>query len=92
MTLIDFLLLLLVAGISGAIGQAIGGYKRGGCLVSIAIGFIGALIGTWIARQLALPAVFTLSFGGTNFPIVWAIIGGALLTAVLGFFNRSRRF
>src|SRR5688500_15174013 len=33
-TLIDFLILLLIAGICGAIGQAITGYSHGGCLVS----------------------------------------------------------
>jgi uncharacterized membrane protein YeaQ/YmgE (transglycosylase-associated protein family) len=51
MSLIDFCILLAVAGVCGALGQAISGYSRGGCLVSIAIGFIGALLGIWIARQ-----------------------------------------
>lgn len=50
MTILELLLLLLVAGICGAIGQAIVGYSRGGCLVAIALGFIGALVGSWIAR------------------------------------------
>ena len=50
MTLLDVLILLLVAGICGALGQAIAGYSRGGCLVSIALGFVGALLGMWIAR------------------------------------------
>ena len=34
--IIQFLLLLLIAGVCGAIGQAINGYSHGGCLVSIA--------------------------------------------------------
>src|SRR5918996_955573 len=55
MDLIDLLILLLVAGVCGALGQAIGGYSRGGCLVSIALGFIGAIIGMWIARSAKLP-------------------------------------
>ncbi len=42
MTLLEFLLLLVIAGICGSVGQAIGGSSRGGCLVSIALGFIGA--------------------------------------------------
>ena len=37
--LIQFLVLLLVAGVCGALGQAITGYSHGGCLVSIALGF-----------------------------------------------------
>ena len=40
MTLFDLLILLLVAGLCGALGQAITGYSRGGCLVSIALGFL----------------------------------------------------
>ena len=40
MTLLDVLILLLVAGICGSLGQAIVGYSRGGCLVSIALGFV----------------------------------------------------
>ena len=41
MTLLDLLILLLIAGLCGSIGQAIAGYSRGGCLVSIALGFVG---------------------------------------------------
>ena len=33
MTVIDLLLLLLIAGVCGSIGRAIGGYSHGGCLV-----------------------------------------------------------
>lgn len=91
MTLIDFLLLLLVAGICGAIGQAITGYSHGGCLVSIAIGFIGALLGAWISRVLVLPELFVISFGTTTFPIIWSIIGSALFVAIISLFTRSRR-
>ena len=45
MTLFDLLILLLVAGICGALGQAITGFSRGGCLVSIALGFVGVEFG-----------------------------------------------
>lgn len=91
MGLVDLLLLLLVAGVSGAIGQAVSGYARGGWLSSIGIGFIGAVIGTWLARQLDLSSFFVVEIGGTSFPIIWAIIGGALLSVVLGYINKSRK-
>lgn len=90
MTLLDLLILLLVAGICGALGQAIGGFSRGGCLVSIALGFIGALIGMWLARQLGLPELFAFNIGGTRFPIIWSIIGSALFVAVIGLLSRRR--
>ncbi|HWS54361.1 MAG TPA: GlsB/YeaQ/YmgE family stress response membrane protein [Pyrinomonadaceae bacterium] len=91
MSLIDLLLLLLVAGICGALGQAIGGFSRGGCLVSIALGFIGALLGLWLARYVGLPEPFPVSVGGHTFPVIWAIIGAALFVAVIGLITRSRR-
>ena len=90
MTLFDILILLLVAGICGSLGQAIAGYSRGGCLVSIALGFVGALLGMWIARMMGLPELFPVSIGGTRFPIVWSIIGSALFVAVITLITRSR--
>jgi uncharacterized membrane protein YeaQ/YmgE (transglycosylase-associated protein family) len=90
MSLIDLLILLLVAGLCGALGQAISGYSRGGCLVSIALGFIGALIGMWIARKLGLPELFAIDIGGTRFPIIWSIIGSALFVAIISLLTRNR--
>lgn len=90
MTLLDVLVLLLVAGICGALGQAIAGYSRGGCLVSIALGFVGALLGMWIARLMGLPELFPVRIGGASFPIIWSIIGSALFVALLTLITRSR--
>ena len=88
MTILDLLVLLLIAGLCGALGQAITGYSRGGCLVSIALGFIGALLGMWLARQLGLPELFAIQIGTTNFPIIWSIIGSALFVAVIALISR----
>jgi uncharacterized membrane protein YeaQ/YmgE (transglycosylase-associated protein family) len=90
MTLTDLIILLIVAGVCGSIGRAITGYSRGGCLVSIALGFIGALIGTWLARKLGLPELFSVHIGATKFPIIWSIIGSALFVAVISLFTRRR--
>jgi uncharacterized membrane protein YeaQ/YmgE (transglycosylase-associated protein family) len=89
-SLVDLLILLLIAGVCGALGQAIGGFTRGGCLVSIALGFIGALLGSFLARKLGLPELFAVNIGGQNFPIIWSIIGSALFVAVIGLISRSR--
>ena len=88
MDLFDLLILLLVAGVCGALGQAIAGYSRGGCLVSIALGFVGALLGLWLARVMGLPELFPVRIGTTNFPIIWSIIGSALFVAVLTLLRR----
>jgi len=88
MTLFDVLILLLVAGVCGSLGQAITGFSRGGCLVSIALGFIGALVGMWLARTLGLPELFAIQIGTTSFPIIWSIIGSALFVAVIALLTR----
>lgn len=90
MSLIDFLVLLLVAGLCGALGQAISGFSRGGCLVSIALGFIGAIIGMWLASALKLPELLAVNIGGKPFPIIWSIIGAALFVAVISLLTRRR--
>jgi len=91
MTLGQIILLLLVAGLCGALGQAIAGFSRGGCLVSIALGFVGAVLGTWLARVLGLPALFSMNIGGQAFPIIWSVIGAAVFVAVLGLIGGRRR-
>ena len=90
MTLLDLLFLLLVAGICGSLGRAISGYSHGGCLVSIALGFIGAVLGMWLARKLGLPELFAVQIGTTSFPIVWSIIGSALFVALITLLTRHR--
>lgn len=90
MTLGGLLLLLLIAGICGSLAQAIAGYSHGGCLVSIALGFIGAVLGSWMARSLGFPEVLSIDVGGQAFPIVWSIIGAALFVAVLNLAKRGK--
>jgi len=86
MGLFDFLIYLLIAAICGGIGQSIGGFKigSGGCLISAGVGFIGAILGKWIAVELELPRFWSIEIGGSQFPIIWAIIGAAILSGVLG--------
>lgn len=88
MTLVDFLILAVVAAICGMIGESLVGYSMGGCLVSAVIGYIGAFIGLWVARQFGLPEFFTVTIGGSSIPVIWSIIGSALLVAGLAFVRR----
>jgi uncharacterized membrane protein YeaQ/YmgE (transglycosylase-associated protein family) len=90
MTLTQFVILLVVAGLCGSIGRALAGYSHVGCLGSIALGFIGALLGVWIARALHLPEVFVWRVGNESFPVLWSIVGSALFVAVLSALTRRR--
>lgn len=91
MNAVEFLLLLVVAGICGSVAQSIVGYSHGGCLVSIVLGFVGALLGTWIARQTQLPELLNVQFGDQPFPVIWSIIGAALFVALLSLISGRRR-
>ena len=91
-SLVALLLYLLIAAVAGGIGRALAGGTRGGCIVSIAVGFIGALLGSWLARQLGLPEPFLIKFsGGAEFPFLWSIIGAALFVGVVVLLSGGRR-
>lgn len=90
MTLVGFLLLLLIAAVAGALGQALAGYSIGGCLASVIIGFVGAWLGVWLAGQFGLPEFFTIVVEGQPFPLVWAVIGAAIVSFIFGLLGRRR--
>lgn len=90
MSLTSIIVLLVIAAVCGAIGKAIAGSSRGGLIVSIVLGFIGALLGPWVAQKLSLPEPFMVNIGGQPFPILWSIIGAALFVAIIHLFSRRR--
>ena len=69
--------------VAADIARALGGGTQGGCLVSLAVAFIGALLGGKLAQLAGLPEPFMLVIGGRGLPVVWSIIGGAVFVAVL---------
>jgi uncharacterized membrane protein YeaQ/YmgE (transglycosylase-associated protein family) len=89
-SLLGLLLLLLVAAVCGAVGRAIAGGTPGGCLVSIGVGFVGALLGSWIANQMRLPELFVVTIDRHPFPVVWSIIGAALFVALVHLISGRR--
>jgi len=84
--IMEFILLLIIAGIAGSIAKTLVGFKRGGCVISIIVGFIGAYIGTILARELNFPDLFSINIGDVTFPVIWSIVGAALFVAVLSLF------
>jgi len=90
MPLMSFLLMLIIASVTGALGANLAGRHRTGCLPSIALGFIGAIIGSFVAQKLSLPLFFSIRLGSYNFPIIWAVFGSAVFVAFLNLFAPQR--
>jgi uncharacterized membrane protein YeaQ/YmgE (transglycosylase-associated protein family) len=90
LTLPGLIVLIVIAAICGAVGKALAGGSQGGLIGSIALGFIGALLGPWVAHQLNLSEPFVLHMGGESFPILWSIIGAALFVALLHLISGRR--
>jgi uncharacterized membrane protein YeaQ/YmgE (transglycosylase-associated protein family) len=82
-TVLDFFLYLIIAGICGAVARSFAGGTTGGFLISILVGFLGAFLGVWIAHMANLPRLIVVTVGGRPFPIVWSILGGILLVALV---------
>ena len=91
MTIESLLILLVIAGVCGSIAQGISGYSHGGFLVSIALGFVGAILGTWIANALGLSEILAVHVGDQTYPVIWSIIGAALFVALLNALQPRRR-
>jgi len=89
MSFFGLLTLLLIAAMCGTVGQSIAGYSMGGCFISIAVGFIGAIIGKWLASKMGLTFILPVTIGGETYPIIWSILGSALFSVGIGLINRG---
>lgn len=83
MGLLQILLLLVIAGICGFAASQLMGARRLNVVVMIVLGFIGAVVGQWIAGFFGLPLLLPLDLGGRMFPLVWAVIGSLVVVGVV---------
>jgi uncharacterized membrane protein YeaQ/YmgE (transglycosylase-associated protein family) len=90
LTLPGLIVLVVIAALCGATGKALAGDRQGGLIASIALGFVGALLGPWVASQLGLSEPYVLHVSGQSFPIVWSIVGAALFVALLHLLSGRR--
>jgi uncharacterized membrane protein YeaQ/YmgE (transglycosylase-associated protein family) len=91
MSLLELLLLLVIAGVCGSIGKALAGSSRGGLVVTIVLGFVGAWLGSWLAGSLGLPMPLVVRIDDASFPLLWSVIGSALFVAVITMMTRGGR-
>lgn len=80
--LYDFLVLLVIAGICGFFASQLMGARRMNVVMMIVVGFVGAVLGRYIAQFLHLPLLFQVYIGGHAFPLVWAIIGSIITVGI----------
>lgn len=88
MTVLEFVIFLLVGAICAAIARSILGVRTG-LLGAIVIGWLGAFVGTYIARKVGMPELFVLRIGTGVVPIVWTIVGSFVLVAIVGLLRRA---
>ncbi len=83
MSLLELIVLLVIAGIAGAVAEFIVGFTPGGFLVSIILGVIGAYIGSWLAHRLHLPSILLITVGTQTIELVWTILGALVLVGLV---------
>ena len=88
LTIPSIIVALIIATLCGAVAQLVVGYTRGGCLGSILVGLIGAILGNYIASWLHMPWILIIA----GIDVVWTLIGCAIFVALLALFMGGSRF
>ena len=83
MDLLELLILLVLAGLCGAVAELIVSYNPGGLLVTIIVGVIGAYIGNWIGGLLPLELPLTVQVDSVTFNLIWAVLGSLILLILI---------
>jgi len=73
------LILIVVAAVCGSVASAIVGKKSGGCTTRIFIGFIGAVLGSWLSKKFEIADLFYIR----QIPIIWSVIGSTLFILLI---------
>ena len=89
MTLVGLVLLIIIGAVCGAIAERLVGFHIGGVFTAVVLGFLGAVLGTWLAVQLRLPSVLVVTVDGQHIEIAWAILGAVLIVLLLGLIRRT---
>ncbi len=88
---IDLIFVLIIGTICGTIGQVTSGYARGGWIVHLSLGLVGAALGIYLSRALNLFVIYNVLIQHTQVPVIWCLIGSVLFVAAIGFLVRPSR-
>lgn len=90
MNVLEFIVLVILAGMLGVVAQRILGTKYG-LLVTVVLGLVGALLGHQLGKLFHLPVYVSVTVGSVSVSVLWAIIGALLVTFVAGIISKSNR-
>ncbi|MCP4214903.1 MAG: GlsB/YeaQ/YmgE family stress response membrane protein [bacterium] len=85
--MISWLIFFIIAFFCGSIGSQLAGASKKGCIASIVLGLIGAVLGGWLQGRLGMPAFIMIK----GIPIIWSVIGSALFVALLNLISGGNK-
>ncbi len=75
--------LLLIAGILGAVVTSLGWRGSGGLVLAVLLALVGATVGSWLAREFQMSELIHLRVDGQPFPLVSSAVGAATAVTLL---------
>ncbi|MCP4147118.1 MAG: GlsB/YeaQ/YmgE family stress response membrane protein [bacterium] len=84
--MIKLFVYLLVAFICGSLGAKLAGVSKKGCITSIILGFIGAMLGGFLSRHFGIGDMFYYH----DIPLIWTIVGSALFVAIINLISGKK--
>jgi uncharacterized membrane protein YeaQ/YmgE (transglycosylase-associated protein family) len=89
MPLVGLLVLLVIGVACGAMAELVLRARVGGVLASAALGFIGALVGAWVAEQARLPGALPVRVDGSSMDALWSALGAIAVLFLVTFARRA---
>lgn len=75
--------LLLIAGILGAVSTSLGKRGSGGFVLAVLLALVGAIVGPWLAREFQMSELINLRVDGQPFPLISSAVGAAVAVTML---------
>lgn len=93
MSIFDFLIMVLIAGLLGVVVARILGLQRAGLLLTTIFGFLGVLLARFLVYKLDFPEPIDIYVrsAGIRVPLLWSIIGGVVVAIAAAFLTRKWR-
>ncbi|HEX7901243.1 MAG TPA: hypothetical protein VF950_26025 [Planctomycetota bacterium] len=95
MSVFDFIVMLVIAGLLGWLVSRLLGLHNAGLLFMTFFGFLGLLLGRFLVHKLGfwepVNVAVDLAGGYVRVPLMWSVIGGLTTTLFAGYLARRRR-